>query len=342
MRSERWHRRSSASKAGSSPYCHPRRWTPARSCGPARQDAMRETPVSPATDVLDPALRAAFLRLIDQRFGLRATDHLARALDEAVAALAADAECASPQALYEAFAAGSRWDLLEALVGQLTVGETHFFRVAPQIEALQRVVLPELIQRRAAQRRLSIWSAGCSTGEEPYTLAILVREQLPAARGWDIQILATDVSHPALQAARHATYGEWSFRDTPSRVRTQDFTPVGKRWRLSDSIRRMVRFAHLNLAADVFPSPAPTGPTRDPIVCRNVTIYFSADATRRLYARFADALVPEGWLVLGPSDPAPDNCPGLDAVHLPGVMLWRRRVSAGSAVDIAPRPRGGA
>src|SRR5207253_9059874 len=144
------------------------------------------------------------------------------------------------------------------------------------------------------------------------------------------------------QAARHATYGEWSFRDTPSRVRAHYFTPVGKRWRLADSIRRIVRFAHLNLAADVFPSPGPTGPDLDLIVCRNVTIYFSADATRQLYARFAEALVPEGWLVLGPSDPAPEDCPGLEAVHLPAAVLWRRRVSAGGVSRAAPHAHGAA
>jgi chemotaxis protein methyltransferase CheR len=283
---------------------------------------------------LDSELKRAYLRLIEERFGLRLTDHQARHLDDIVVELLAKTEYSGPLELYGALTAGWRCDLLEILAARLTIGETHFFRVGPQIEALRRVVLPDLLGRRAGERRLRVWSAGCSTGEEPYTLAILIRERLPAPETWDIQLLATDISLPALEAARRALYGEWSFRGTPNEVRERYFSPEGKRWRLVEPVRRMVRFARLNLAADPFPSlgpqndAAPRGPAFDLIVCRNVTIYFSPEVTQRLYRRFADALATGAWLVLGPSDPTPEQPGPLEPVYLPGAVLWRRPTAA--------------
>src|SRR5205823_9828547 len=114
-------------------------------------------------------------------------------------------------------------------------------------EALRTVVLPEIVSREAARRRFRAWSAGCSTGEEPYTLAILLREQLLGQDAWDIRLLATDINEPALEVARRATYGQWSFRGTPEDVQRRYFTPDGQRWQLVEPIRRMVQFARLNL-----------------------------------------------------------------------------------------------
>lgn len=220
--------------------------------------------------------------------------------------------------------AGVRRDLLDLLVAEVTVGETHFFRIGPQIAALQRTVLPDLIARRSAGHRLGIWSAGCSTGEEAFTLAILLHETLPAREDWDVTLLATDISRRALDTARQAIYGAWSFRETPQAVRERYFAAIDKRWCLAEPVRRMVHFAQLNLAADAFPSPGPHGPDLDLILCRNVTIYFSTEAAQRLYRRFAAALAPGGWLVLGPSDPVPDQLRALAPVYLPGAVLWRR------------------
>jgi chemotaxis protein methyltransferase CheR len=223
-------------------------------------------------------------------------------------------------------------DLMDLLGADLTIGETHFFRIAPQIEALRTVVLPDIIARRAGARRLGIWSAGCSTGEEAYTLAILLREALPASDYWEVQLLGTDLSHRAIAVARAAVYGEWSFRETPETARARYFTPEEARWRLAESIQRMVRFSHLNLMADLFPSPDPAGPSLDLILCRNVTIYFSPEACRRLYRRLAEALSPGGWLIVGPSDPTPLHPTMLEPVPVAGAILWRRVVAAGSSM----------
>ncbi|HET8627163.1 MAG TPA: protein-glutamate O-methyltransferase CheR, partial [Thermomicrobiales bacterium] len=289
-------------------------------------------PARPAAP-LDAALRAAYLDLVEGRFGLRVAGHQLDDLDAAVADLLAQAGYPSARALWDALAAGTRDDLLERLAARLTIGETHFFRVGPQIAALRDTVLPDLLGRRAAERRLRLWSAGCSTGEEPYTLAILLREQLPAPEAWAIDLLGTDVSHPALAAARRAVYGEWSFRDTPEAIRERYFVREGRHWRLTDAVRRMVRFAHQNLAADGGPAP---GSDFDLIACRNVTIYFSAETTQRLYRRFAAALAPGGWLLLGPSDPVPESPGPLTPCYLPGAILWRRPLAGERPAAPAP------
>lgn len=287
---------------------------------------------------LRPDLHAAYLRLIETHFGLRLAGRQAALLDAVIPRLLARTAYADPADLLAALDRGQQHGLLDGLAAELTVGETHFFRGEPQIAALRNVVLPDLVQRRAEQRRLRLWSAGCSTGEEPYTLAILLRDLPTMLDGWDIDLLGTDINAPALEAARQGCYGAWSFRGTPATVRQQYFVPEGTRWRLSERVRAMVRFAHLNLALDAFPAPGPQGPDLDLIVCRNVTLYFSPAAAARLYRHFARALAPGGWLLLGPSDPTPmaHGCPGTPGVReddlaglfepvvQPGALLWRR------------------
>jgi chemotaxis protein methyltransferase CheR len=285
---------------------------------------MGAAPTGTTTVPLDHRLRTAYLRLVAERYGLRLAPHQARDLDAAIEALRAEGGAHDAAALYATLAIGARPDLLETLAARLTVGETHFFRLRPQIDALRQLVLPDLIARRAPERRLRLWSAGCSSGEETYTLAILVREALPEPDTWRVELVGTDISRPALEAARRGVYGEWSFRDTPRIVRQRYFTAEGKRWRLVDSIRALARFAHLNLAADAATWKTVVGTSFDLILCRNVTIYFGRDAAQALYQRLVAALAPCGWLVLGPSDPAPGLAAGLDWVFAPHAVLWRR------------------
>jgi chemotaxis protein methyltransferase CheR len=285
---------------------------------------------------LSPEVKAALVAFIVEHFGLRLSEAQAIDVTAALLPLFAASESTSPRAMLAEIAAGRRSDLLAPLVSRATNGETHFFRVSPQIEALRNVVLPDIVTRRRTERRINAWSAGCSTGEEPYTLAILLREQLLQSDDWAVELLATDINEAALATAEAASYGEWSFRDTPELIRLTYFLPAGKRWTLTEPVRRMVHFARLNLAADPFPSPGLNGPNLDLILCRNVTIYFDPAATQRLYLRFAAALVPGGWLLLGPSDPFPEQ-PGLfEPVQTPGAVVWRR--AAAPSIELTRFP----
>jgi chemotaxis protein methyltransferase CheR len=272
---------------------------------------------------LGPSVRAAYVRLVEQRFGLRLTDTSIGQLDGIIPHLVATSPYSTPSQLFDALAAGLLPRLLEVLCTRLISAETSFFRIAPQIDALRQLVLPDLIVRHAEDRRLRVWSAGCSTGEEPYSVAMLIREQLPSLRAWDVRLVASDINRAAIDLARAGVYGEWSLRGSPGDLWTPYLTRSDTRWQVSDLVRSMVHFASLNLAAD--PPPfASDVECVDLIVCRDVTVSFHELATRRVYQRFARALTPSGWLVLGPTDPPPTRGLGFEEVALEGARLWRR------------------
>ncbi len=231
--------------------------------------------------------------------------------------------------------------LLEKLATQLTIAETHFFRIAPQIAALRELVLPELERRLAGKRPLSLWSAGCSTGEEAYTLAILAAQGLSART--ELWILGTDLHPDSLEAARRGSYRAWSFRDTPEHVRERYFrksiiepaSHQSPEWQIAAKLRGMVRFELHNLLSADWQAME----RFDLILCRNVMIYFSNFTAQRLIERLAAQLQPSGWLILGPSDPPPlpatlEHC-GLSVRYVPGAIIYQKNVEQKNALQTA-------
>jgi chemotaxis protein methyltransferase CheR len=243
----------------------------------------------------------ALLQLLERRVGLRLAGNVAQ-VKSAFGQLALQRGL-EPQALLEEME--SNGALLERFASQFIVPETHFFRVAPQIEVLRKIVFPAIGALARDERRLRLWSAGCSTGEEAYTLAMLATETLNL-RGWDVRVLGTDLHAGSLEVARAGVYGEWSFRDTPGRVREQYFEPqfsepFGNRWRVGAALRRITGFQALNLLSEDWGLKE----RMHLILCRNVTIYFAPSTAQALIERLAAQLEPGGWLILGPSDPPP-------------------------------------
>ena len=273
------------------------------------------------------------LSLLEQRVGLRLNASATQVL-AAFDALNEQLQI-SPAQLLERLSGDSA--LLEKLATQLTIPETHFFRIKPQIDALRDLVLPDLERRLAAQRPLRCWSAGCSTGEEAYTLAILAVQGLSART--EVEILGTDLHPQSLEVARRGTYGAWSFRDTPEQVREQFFATASRgtspAWRIADHLRQQVQFSVLNL---LNPDWSPLE-RFDLILCRNVMIYFSNATAQHLIERFAAQLQPGGWLILGPSDPPPlhDTLEraGFSVRYERGAMLYQKRM-AGQVAQSAP------
>ncbi len=185
------------------------------------------------------------------------------------------------------------------LADTLVNGETYFFRDHGQMAALRSTVLPGLIRNNRDTRTLRIWSAGCSTGEEPYSLAILVNELLPEHRDWTIRILATDVSTAALAKAREAVYPQWSFRMVDPAFRSMYFSPKGGGQALRDTIRSMVEFRHLNLLDIHRAGKSLDLSGMDLIVCRNVFIYFSTEAIQHVVSGIRHALKDGGYALFG-------------------------------------------
>lgn len=208
-----------------------------------------------------------------------------------------------------------------ALAADLTVGETYFLREAAQIEVLRRRVLPDLVGRGGATP-IRLWSAGCATGEEAYSLAILLEQE---GIGNAATIIGTDISAAALARAQLAEYGAWSLRGVPSDVIASSFQRRGDRYLLAERLRRRVMFATLNLAAPDYRAILPVLDQLDLILCRNVLIYFAPEAVEAIAARLHDRLAPGGWLVTGPSDPPLWSSAPFETVVTAGGVLYRRR-----------------
>ncbi|HEU4721642.1 MAG TPA: protein-glutamate O-methyltransferase CheR, partial [Gemmatimonadaceae bacterium] len=193
---------------------------------------------------------------------------------------------------------GREAPLLEALVAELTVGETYFFREPEQLRFIRDSVLPALASRKG-DGAVHVWSAGCATGEEPYSIAILLHELglMPRA-----SIVGTDISRERLAIAARGRYGAWSLRGVPSDVVRRHFDERDGRLTLKADRRRPVRFTPLNLAAAVC-APGVTHGTMDLVLCRNVLIYFDRPTIERVARLLLGSLSEDGWLFLGASDP---------------------------------------
>ncbi|SEU06027.1 CheR family methyltransferase [Stigmatella erecta] len=210
---------------------------------------------------------------------------------------------------------------LEAAVEVLTTHETYFFREMAQLNAFSEELLPLLQQRNGGMRRLRIWSAGCSTGEEAYTIAMLLRDSR-RFEGWDVEVYGTDISRRVLTTARRAEYGPSSLRTTPPELVPRFFEPLaGNKVRVRDEVRAWVSFGHLNLLDE---ESYQLVPRMDVIFCRNVMIYFDLPARRRLLRIFNERLVPGGYLMLGHSENLLNLGADFELVHLRGDLAYRR------------------
>lgn len=225
-------------------------------------------------------------------------------------------------------------ELLDDLVAEITVGETYFFRDPQQFGVIRDRILPSLVEHKA-DRPLRLWSAGCASGEEPYTLAILLSEAGLCTPG---QILGTDLSRAALARARRGRYGRWSLRGVPDDVVSTHFEPLSGEYSLRPGVRRLVEFRYLNLVADTYPSLATGVCGLDLILCRNVFIYFDEESTRRVASRLLDSLAPGGWLLMGASDPPLSGLVSCDVVVTPAGLAYRRASGPRASVTgTAPR-----
>lgn len=243
---------------------------------------------------------------------------------------------------YEALLAGDGGTAeREALVSAVTIGETYFFRFRAQWDAFTDLIVPDLLARKRAARRLRVWCAGCSSGAEPYTAAILLRDRFRAAlEGWDVRILGTDINRRFLGEARRARFGAWSFRATPDAVRDRHFLAKGREWELRPEYRSLVEFQYHNLVADRPPFPPDDPP--DLVFCRNVLIYFDAPTIRRVVRGFEGLLPEGGWLLLGHAESDAATAAGLEPVSLPEATLFRKGAPAPHRPATRPVPRAAA
>ena len=269
---------------------------------------------------------------LEAQMGLHFPKERWRDLDRGIAA-------ASREAGYAEAEAYIRWLLtapltrtqIEGLASHLTVGETYFFREKRSLEILEQQILPELLRTRAqTEKHLRIWSAGCCTGEEPYSIAMLLDRLIPDLEKWNVTILATDINPLFLRKAAKGIYGAWSFRDTPGWIRERYFTKrQDGRFEIQPRIRRRVTFSYLNLAEDAYPSLVNSTNAMDVILCRNVLMYFAQERARKVVDNLHRSLVDGGWLITSPVETSTVLFSAFTAVEFPGAFLYRKMAAAG-------------
>jgi chemotaxis protein methyltransferase CheR len=274
--------------------------------------------VAPATDEVE-----SFRGLVAERLGLHFEDGKLDFLADVLRKRMEDTGCPHFSLYQGRISSSSEGAEICALAEQLTVGETYFFRYAEHFAAFGEVVLPTRIQARNADRALRILSAGCASGEEPYSLAILIRERFPELSSWEIEILGFDVSSSMVEKARRGRYSPWSLRETPDELRQRYFQLEGRELQLNGSVKSAVRFEERNLASEdplfwqrqVF----------DIVFCRNVTMYFTAEMTRSVVARIARSLKPGGFLFLGHAETLRAVSNEFHLRHTHGTFYYQRR-----------------
>jgi chemotaxis protein methyltransferase CheR len=222
--------------------------------------------------------------------------------------------------------------VFEALISALTIPESYFFREPAHFDLMQRELLPALVRSRGPSHTLQLWSAGCAGGEEPYSLAVMLERVGLAEQG---RVLGTDISQAALQRAESALYSRWALRATAARDVACYFREERGQYRLISRVQQHVRLQQHNLAAQPYPAPSCAAFGFDLILCRNVLIYFDAASTMQVGQRLARSLAPDGWLLLGPSDPALDLEPWCERVRSSSALLYRRRAGHESATSSA-------
>lgn len=213
---------------------------------------------------------------------------------------------------------------LNRLFEVVTTNETSFYRNPPQLKVFQDNVLSEVVaaQRKKGEKRLRIWSAGCSTGEEPYTVAMQVLDVLGSeVAAWDVKITANDLSEAVLSSARKGVYNEYSLRTTPKEAIARHFEPDEGTFKVRNEAKRLVSFGQINLSDRAQLKRVERSHV---VFCRNVIIYFDDEMKKQVIASFYDNLLPGGYLLIGHSESLHNISRAFKPTHYPGAIIYRK------------------
>lgn len=234
-------------------------------------------------------------QLLKERSGLSLNKDKAYLLESRLNPVARKWNFAGFDELAQAIRAGRDEALLVEVTEAMTTNESFFFRDQKPFEQFTQMVLPQLMENRKDARRFRIWSAACSSGQEPYTLAMLLKEHEAKLQGWKIEIVATDLSNQILDKARAGLYSQFEVqRGLPITLLVKYFKQTGERWQIDDGVRKMVTFQKFNLLDDMKPLGR-----FDVVFCRNVLIYFDPPTKTKILSNIADLMPADGFLYLG-------------------------------------------
>ncbi|HYT91350.1 MAG TPA: CheR family methyltransferase [Gemmataceae bacterium] len=238
---------------------------------------------------------AFICKLVQQRSAIVLEDGKQYLVESRLTPIVRGMNLGSIKELVERLRADPSNGLHTQIVEAMTTNETSFFRDHQPFEALRMAVLPDLIRRRSEERRLNIWCAACSSGQEPYSIALQVRTYFPELASWKISLLGSDLSRDVLARAREGRYNQIEVnRGLPAALLVKHFRQYGTDWQLESNIRRLVEFQEINLS-----QPWPPLPRMDLVLLRNVLIYFDVATKKTILGKLARLLRPDGYLLLG-------------------------------------------
>jgi chemotaxis protein methyltransferase CheR len=275
---------------------------------------------------LNLSLKQNFIELIAQHTGIKIRPSDQSTLDEKIFSRIKALKLNSPQDYYNLLSASTKkslqeWENLAILLTNL---ESYFFRDKGQFTLLRNQLIPEIITRKQQQKTIKICSAGCSTGQEPYSIGILLHQLIPDIEQWNIAIFGLDINNDALNKARKGVYNSWSFRSVDPEIKTKYFTMVKEEYHLADYIKKMVRFKHCNLVNDSLNQIDVELNSLDLIICRNVFIYFKIQAVNEVVRKFYDLLNPCGFFLSGHAEVAGDAINKFQIKTFPESLVYQR------------------
>lgn len=287
---------------------------------------MSSQPARSNAPVIGPAEYAMVRQLLHQRTGILLEGGKEYFVELRLGALANEEGFGSVQELLDSLATEEAWGVLHRrVVESLAISETSFFRDLHPFEALRLHVLPELVQRRHPDRALNLWCAAAASGQEPYSVAMLLREHFPQLSTWKLQLVASDFSAPMLKRCREGAYSQIEInRGLPAPYMLRYFRKDGTEWRVRDEVRAMIEFRELNLAA-----AWPALPPMDIVLLRNVLIYLDGETRRSVLRKLLRVLRPDGWLFVGGGETTLTLDDSFEPVTLGRTVAYRPRPRAG-------------
>lgn len=277
-----------------------------------------------------------FIQLIATNTGLCIREQDKQSLAQKILSRMKSIKIAIPEIYYQLLESNTEYGQREwqELAILLTTSESYFFRDLGQFSLLRHCILPELIEQKkrkinqesSSKPCLRIWSAGCSTGEEPYSLAILIKQLIPDwETNWDILILGTDINLETLKKAKQGIYSAWSFRLGDAKIQERYFQHSRNDWKLNEEICRMVKFQYGNLIKDSFPNHNINISDMDLIICRNVFVYFDTNSISKVLKKFYNTLKPGGYLLTGHAELQGQELGGLQTRMFGESAIYQRR-----------------
>ncbi|MCS7147089.1 MAG: tetratricopeptide repeat protein [Geminocystis sp.] len=303
------------------------------------------------TEIISPRLREEFVSLIAQQTGIEIKSQNYGAMGDCIINRMRELNLPNPESYYELLASETseseeEWQRFVCLI---TNKESYFFRDKGQFKLLRQVILPELIRNNQRIKTLRICSAGCSAGQEPYSVAILIRELIPDWEDWQVDIIGLDINRESLKQAQKALYNTWSFRQVEEEIKRRYFKNLGGYYQLNEEIKRLVRFRQFNLVRDEMPNAEMGLSDMDLIICRNVFIYFTETAIDKVVMKFYNTLRPNGYLITGHAELSNNQVKVFQTKIFPESVVYQRRggklpaasvsVSKTNTTTIQPKPQ---